>query len=166
MLKEEIRKTAEEMHLKYGSCSQCVLASLKEHGIEISDEVIKASHIFAGGTAGCGEGFCGALNGGLTAISCFNGRERNEFGISDAKENKKLGKRLIKKFLKEYNGLFSCSEIQTSFVGISFNHMDNEKVKVNSQHKDKKKACKKSCAELTGKVAEWTYEILDENESF
>ncbi|HEQ79110.1 MAG TPA: C_GCAxxG_C_C family protein, partial [Euryarchaeota archaeon] len=62
---------------EYGSCPQAVLSSIQEVLGIVDDEVIKSGHSLAGGAALSGQGTCGALVGGIMAISCRFGRPRS-----------------------------------------------------------------------------------------
>ena len=81
--KEQLLNKAYDLAFNYeaerGSCPQCVLAALFET-LNIGDEAtIKSADALAGGTALSTKGTCGALVGGLLAISSIVGREYDDF---------------------------------------------------------------------------------------
>jgi len=68
-LVDEVYNLAFKYEAELGSCPQCVLAALYET-LGIGDpDIIKAVDALAGGTSLSTEGTCGALIGGLVAIS-------------------------------------------------------------------------------------------------
>jgi len=156
-LLEDIYQRAYEYEAKYGACPQAVLAALQDFFEGIDDQVIKAVHAFAGGGALSGEGTCGALVGGLAAISSYYGRERSEFGQKNAarKKNFSYAGQLQKNFTTTFGGT-TCRQVQESVLGRSFNMWDREdyqKFEEAGGHKDK-------CTNVSGQVARWTAEIL------
>jgi hypothetical protein len=64
---------------KLGSCPQCVLAALKETLNVGNESIFQAAQGLAGGTALSSQGTCGALAGGMIAISSLVGRTYQEF---------------------------------------------------------------------------------------
>ncbi len=156
-LLDNIYNRAHEYESKYGSCPQAVLAAVQDYFGTIDDSIIKAVHTFAGGGALCGDGTCGALIGGMAAISSHFGRERKEFGQKTAGRLKafSLSKDLHNKFIEEFGGII-CSEVQINKLGRSFNlwdPADYKKFEEAGAHDDK-------CTDVAGKVARWTAEIL------
>lgn len=78
---EEKRALAENAYhkaLDYGCCPQCVLAAVQETIGIIDDGTIKASHGLSGGGGLMAQGACGALTGGLLALSAKFGRDRDK----------------------------------------------------------------------------------------
>jgi C_GCAxxG_C_C family probable redox protein len=152
---ERAYSLAYEFEQKYGACSQCVLAALQETIGGIDDEVFKASHALAGGTAKTGQGTCGALAGGMIAISANYGRERADFERVRSTEAFDLSKALYDRFVGEF-GSPICSGVQEAIFGRSFNLWDLEDRRAFEEagaHRDK-------CPDVVGKVAMWTAEIL------
>jgi C_GCAxxG_C_C family probable redox protein len=150
---------AYEYEQKHGNCPQCVLAAVQEAVGEIDDEVFKASHALAGGGALCGAGTCGALVGGMLAISAKHGRDRENFGKGRYLHNYMLGKKLFDRFVAEF-GDPTCGAVQTKVIGRSFNLWDKNDYKAFEDaggHRDK-------CTDVAGKAAMWTAEILLEGE--
>jgi len=141
----------------YGSCAQCVLRAIQEvFGLDLRS-IIKASHALAGGLGLSGYGHCGALSGGVIALSFIYGR-----GLKDMKKGRflksyVLAKRLYDKFTEEF-GSCVCRDVQKRVFGRPFNLWDPEEYKEFERmggHRDK-------CPDVAGKVAKWTAEILVE----
>ena len=152
---ERVYSLAYEFEQKYGACSQCVLAALQETIGGIDDQVVKASHALAGGTAKTGQGTCGALAGGMIAISANYGRERADFETVRSTEAFDLSKALYDRFVDEF-GSPICSGVQEAIFGRSFNLWDPEDRRAFEEagaHRDK-------CPDVVGKVAMWTAEIF------
>lgn len=150
---------AYEYEQKYGGCSQCVLAAIDEVLGIIDDETFKASHSLVGGGALLTVGTCGALSGGLMAISSVYGRDRENFttglNVQSYKQSYKLGKQLVSRFETEY-GSPLCGCVQTQLMGRRFNLWDRSEYAAFEQaggHFDK-------CPSVTGKVAAWAVELL------
>lgn len=156
-LLEDIYNRAYEYEGKYGACPQAVLAALQDFFDGIDDEVIKAVHAFAGGGALSGQGTCGALVGGLAAISSYYGRERSQFGQKTAarKKNFSYSQELQKKFTGEFGGI-TCAQVQESVVGRSYNLWDPD----DYQQFEKAGGHDDKCTNVSGQTARWTAEIL------
>jgi 2-deoxy-D-gluconate 3-dehydrogenase len=140
---------------KYGACSQCVLAALQDTLGGIDDEVFKAAHALAGGAAKTGQGTCGALAGGMMAISTRYGRERADFEAVGSTQASALAKALYDRFVEEF-GSPICAGVQAAIFGRSFNLWDPEERQAFEEaggHEDK-------CPDVVGKAAMWTAEIL------
>lgn len=140
----------------HGSCAQCVLAAIQESfpGL-IDDAVFRAAHGLAGGGALSGQGTCGALSGGIMAISAAHGRERQNFAAGPYRHASKKAKRLFDRFVEEY-GSCICGQVQTKVMGRSFNLWDPDDYKAFDAaggHRDK-------CPDVVGKAARWAAEIL------
>ncbi len=157
--KEKIKK-AYNLAYKYeaerGSCPQCVYSAIME-ALEVGDkEAVKAADGLAGGTALSTEGTCGALVGGLMAISTLFGRTYEKFSEGDSKRRVFIpSKKLYDKFKKEYGSIL-CRDVHKKLFGRTFNLMDRDDYKEFENmgaHVDK-------CPEVSGKVAAWTAEII------
>ena len=158
--KEKLIEQAYRLAFKYeaelGSCPQCVLAAIKET-IGIGDEaVVKSADALAGGTALSSKGTCGALVGGLLAISSIVGREYDDFKEGETKRRVfKYAKKLYDRFAEEY-GSPLCCDVQKKLFGRSFNLLDPkeyEEFEKAGAHVDK-------CPSVSGNVAKWTAEII------
>jgi C_GCAxxG_C_C family probable redox protein len=149
----ELAYTYEATH---GSCPQCVLAAIYET-LKIGDPAtFKAADILAGGTTLSSQGTCGALIGGLVAISSIVGRDYSEF-IAGLKKRKAFfyGKKLYDRFIQEY-GSPLCKDVQTCLFGRSYSLIDKEEYAAFENagaHVDK-------CPSVAGNAAKWTAEIL------
>jgi C_GCAxxG_C_C family probable redox protein len=155
-LLDEIYKLAFKYEAELGSCPQCVLSALHEK-LDICDtKTIKAVDALAGGTSLSTEGTCGALIGGLVAISSIVGREYNDFKLGKRKRLVfKYSKILYDKFINEY-GSPICKGVHKKIFGRTFNLLDkNEYIEFEKAgaHIDK-------CTDVSGKVAKWTAEII------
>ncbi|MFC1858861.1 C-GCAxxG-C-C family protein [Thermodesulfobacteriota bacterium] len=153
---EEVYNLAFKYEAKQGSCPQCVLAALMET-LDVGDpNTIKAVDALAGGTALTTEGTCGALVGGLIAISSIEGREYDDFKLGKQKRRVfKYAKKLTDKFVEEY-GSPVCKDVHKKLFGRTFNLLnrkDYEEFEKAGAHVDK-------CTVVSGKVARWTAEII------
>jgi C_GCAxxG_C_C family probable redox protein len=158
--KEKLMDKAYRLAFKYeaevGSCPQCVLAAIKET-LDVGDEsIIKSSDALAGGTASSTIGTCGALAGGMLAISSIVGREYTDFKAgSNERHVFPYVKKLYDMFIDEY-GSPTCKDVQKKIFGRSFNLLDPkeyEEFEKAGGHVDK-------CPRVTGNVARWTAEII------
>ncbi len=144
-----------EYERKYGSCPQCVLLAIQEvFGLKM-DDVIKAGHALAGGAGMSGYGTCGALSGGIMALSFIHGRGRKDMGKDTFLRSYELAKRLYDKFVEEF-GSCNCRDVQKKIFGKAFNLWDPDEYKEFDKaggHTDK-------CTDVSGKVARWVAEIL------
>ncbi|MFW9906340.1 MAG: C-GCAxxG-C-C family protein [Candidatus Thorarchaeota archaeon] len=158
-LPEKAYRLAFKYEAELGSCPQCVLAALKETLNIGSKDTIKSADALAGGTSLSSRGTCGALVGGLLAISSIVGREYDDFKEGKRKRRVfKYSKILYDRFIDEY-GSPLCCDVQTKLFGRSFNLMNKneyEEFEKAGAHIDK-------CPSVSGNVAKWTAElILDE----
>lgn len=158
---QEIMDEAYELGRKYepklGSCSQCVLAAIMETIGGIDDATFQAVQGISGGTVSCGTGTCGALAGGIVAIGSRIGRPKTEFdaGIRNRKVVE-IGRHLTDRFIAQYGGI-TCREVQAATVGRGYDLMDaadNAEFTAKGGHDQ--------CGVVTGIVARWTIEILNE----
>ena len=159
-LLEEIYDKAFDNERKYGFCPQAVLAALDDYFDIVEDQVIKSIHALAGGGALCGDGTCGALIGGMVAISSVFGRKREEFGSSNENNwtsSSWIAKKLRSRFINEYGSVI-CNDVQEEIMGRSFDLWDPKDYKCFEEagaHEDK-------CTKVSANVAKWTAEILIE----
>jgi len=158
--KEELMQKAYDLAFKYeaeiGSCPQCVLSAIFET-LEIEKpDTIQAVDALAGGTALSTEGTCGALIGGLVAISTLSGRTYENFKKGDTKRRVfRYSKKLYDKFIDEY-GSPICKDVHKKLFGRTFKLLDPQEY----QEFEKAGAHVNKCPEVSGKVASWTVEIL------
>lgn len=139
-----------------GSCPQCVLAALKETVDVGDDAVFQASQALAGGTALSSQGTCGALAGGMMAISCLVGRTYQEF--TDGQKKRlvfRYTKKLYDRFIEEYSSPLCC-DVQKKLFGRSYLLLDKQEYEAFEKagaHVDK-------CPRVAGNVAKWTAELI------
>lgn len=159
---DELTKKAEtlafEYHQKYGGCSQSVLAALKDALCDgkISEDVVLAATGLAGGMARCGLA-CGAMTGGIMAISMYWGRPYSDLADPEKRRIRTftLCKKLVDKFTDTY-GSADCAGIQRKHCGRSFdfwNPKENEAFMATGH---------KECYKVSGNCARWVLEILNE----
>lgn len=139
--------------LEFGSCPQCVLAAIQETMGIIDDATVKAVHGLAGGGALMGKGMCGALTGGLIALSAKRGRDRDKLDKGRFMANYQKGKELTERFQKEFGGL-TCEELQRNFTGRVYDMWKAEEYKAFNDARGPK------CAETTAMVTRWVVEML------
>ena len=158
--KEQLLNKAYDLAFNYeaerGSCPQCVLAALFET-LNIGDEAtIKSADALAGGTALSTKGTCGALVGGLLAISSIVGREYDDFCAGKTKRRVfQFSKQLYDKFIDEY-GSPLCCDVHLKLFGRTFNLMDPKEY----EEFDKAGAHVDKCPSVSGNVARWTAENI------
>jgi C_GCAxxG_C_C family probable redox protein len=139
-----------EFEEKYGACSQMVLTTVEELFGNLNKEIVKASHPLAGGGAGCEDGTCGALSGGLLAIGAEFGRERSNFGLDIDSTHKKAGRRLHDRFVQNF-GSCICREVRDAINDLPVSlggETPTKEMKVSN------------CAGVVGATASWTACIL------
>ena len=153
---EKAYQQAFDYEAKLGSCPQCVLAALKEIPGVWDESVFRASQGLAGGTALSSKGTCGALAGGMLAISLLVGRTYQEFTEGQKKRLVfKYTKHLYDRFIEEY-GSPLCCDVQKKLFGQSYILLDKEQYEAFENagaHVDK-------CPSVAGNVAQWTAEII------
>ena len=153
-LADEVYEAAVCYELDYGCCPQCVLRAIQEAVVGlVDDQTIKASHGLSGGGGLMGQGTCGALAGGLLALSAKRGRDADKFHKGKFINNFSKGRELVEKFRQEFNGV-TCAELQKNFTGKTYDMWD---AKEYSQF-DKDRGMK--CAHASGTVARWVIEML------
>jgi C_GCAxxG_C_C family probable redox protein len=158
--KEKLTDQAYRLAFKYeaeiGSCPQCVLVALLETLNVGESSIVKAADALAGGSALSTSGTCGALAGGLLAISSMVGREYKDFKAGETKRRVfRYARKLNDRFVSEY-GSPICRDVQKKIFGRSFNLLDPkeyEKFERAGAHVDK-------CPGVSGNVAKWAAEII------
>ena len=151
---------AKQYELENADCAQCIIAGVFE-ALEIeNDDVFRAASGFMDGVGLTGDGQCGALSGGVMAISYLFGRRKEDFS-NRAKLIKAsiLSKKLHDQFVEKH-GTCRCADIQTKLAGRFFNLYDpaETELAVKAGLPDK-------CSTLTGEVARMaTRIILEERE--
>ena len=158
--KEKLVEQAYRLAFKYeaevGSCAQCVLGALLETLNVGEPSILKASDALAGGAALSTNGTCGALAGGLLAISSITGRDYKDFKAGEKKRRVfRYTRKLYDRFVNMY-GSSVCRDVQKKIFGRSFNLLDPEEYKGFEKagaHVDK-------CPGVSGNVAKWAAEII------
>lgn len=139
--------------LDYGCCPQCVLAAVQETVGVVTDETIKASHGLSGGGGLVGLGACGALTGGLMALSAKRGRERDRLAHGRAIGNFQKGKELVERFRAEFGGV-TCQELQQRFTGRTWDMWKADEYRRFSDERGEQ------CARATALVTKWVVEMM------
>lgn len=153
LLAEQAYNKAVKYELDYGCCPQCVLATVQETIGMVDDQTIKASHGLSGGGGLSGVGACGALTGGLLALSVKKGRDRNKLAKGKFINNFKSGNDLVERFKSEFGGI-TCQELQKQFTGQTYDMWNAEEY----QQFDKDRG--NQCAHATGTVTRWVIEMM------
>jgi len=153
LLAEQASQQAYDDELEYGCCPQCVLKAVQSTVGYVTDETIKASHGLSGGGGLMGVGACGALTGGLMALSAKRGRAHDKFEKGKFVGNFRLGQELVSRFQQEFGGI-TCQELQQKFTGQTYNMWDEEQYKAFTDERGNK------CANATATVTKWVVEML------
>lgn len=153
VLAEQAYEKAMKYELDYGCCPQCVLATVQEIAGIVDDATIKASHGLSGGGGLVGQGACGALTGGLMALSAKFGRDRDKLDKGRYINNFKKSKELVERFRAEFGGI-TCAELQKQFTGRTYDMW------LADEYKAFDVARGKQCAHATGTVTKWVIEML------
>ena len=152
-LADEAYRKATQYELDYGCCPQCVLATVQETVGIVDDQTVKASHGLSGGGGLLGEGICGALTGGLLALSAKFGRDRDKLDKGRYINNFMKARELTERFRAEFGGV-TCRELQQRFTGRTYDMWNA------AEYQAFDKARGKQCAHATGTVTRWVVEIL------
>lgn len=152
-LGDKAYQKALQYELDYGCCPQCVLCTVQETVGFVDDITIKASHGLSGGGGLAGQGACGALSGGLMAISAKYGRERDKLDRGRGITNFKKTKDLVERFRQEFGGI-TCQDLQKQFTGRTYDMWDAEEYKAFDTARGDQ------CAHATALVTKWVVEIL------
>lgn len=153
---ENVYQLAFQYEAKLGSCPQCVLASLKETLGIGNESIFQASQGLSGGTALSSQGTCGALTGGMIAISTLVGRTYQEF--TDGQKKRlvfKYTKFLYDRFIREY-GSPLCCDVQKKLFGRSYNLLNKQEYEAF----EKAGGHVYKCTSVAGNTAKWTAEII------
>lgn len=152
-LAKQAYEKAVNYELDYGCCPQCVLATIQETVGFVDDATIKASHGLSGGGGLVGLGACGALTGGLMALSSKFGRDRDKLDKGRCINNFKKNKELVERFRTEFGGI-TCEDLQKQFTGRTYDMWKAEEYKAFDDARGKQ------CAHATGTVTKWVVEML------
>ena len=152
-LAQQAHDIAFDLEIKYGCCPQCELTAVKETVGGVSDETIKASHGLSGGGGLMGQGACGALTGGLLALSSQRGRDADKLDKGRGMGNFQIGRRLVDRFAETFGGV-TCEQLQQRFTGRTWDMWNP------AEYKGFSDARGDQCAQATALVTRWTVEIL------
>jgi C_GCAxxG_C_C family probable redox protein len=154
-------ESGKQHEMESTGCPQCTIAGIFEAlGFE-NDDIFKAATGFADGVGLTGDGHCGALSGGVMAISYLFGREGKDSGdMMKQVPALIMSKKLHDQFIEKY-GTCRCADIQTKFVGRFFNLYDPKEMEAAF-----KAGMVDKCSTLVGEVARMaTKIILEKRES-
>lgn len=153
VLAQQAYDKALRYELDYGCCPQCVLAAVQETVGVVDDATIKAVHGLSGGGGLCGLGTCGALTGGLVALSAKRGRDRDKLDRGRFIGNFQKGRELVERFRAEFGGV-TCEALQRQFTGRTYDMWQADEYQAfNAARGDR-------CAHATATVAKWVVEML------
>lgn len=152
-LAAEAAARAKQYEFDYGACPQCVLTAIQETVGGIDDATIKAVHGLAGGGALMGKGMCGALTGGLVALSTRRGRDRDKLDKGRFIGNYQKGRQLTEEFQATFGGL-TCEDLQQQFAGRTYDMWQTEEYKAFCDARGEQ------CAEATAWVTRRVVEML------
>jgi hypothetical protein len=141
-----------ELETRVGCCPQCVLTAVKEAGLPVSDDTIKASHGLSGGGGLMGLGTCGALTGGLIALGSLRGRPADKLEKGRGMANFQAGRVLVQRFAETYGGI-TCAQIQERFTGRTWDLWQPAEYSAFSAARGDR------CAEATARVTRWVVEM-------
>jgi C_GCAxxG_C_C family probable redox protein len=148
---------AKKYEMEYGDCAQCVFAGVTEALAMENAEVFRAATGFADGIGLTGDGHCGALSGGVLAISYAFGRNRADFQRRGKMMNALLLSRELQKRVKEKYGTCRCHDIQTNLYGRFFDFLEPGEMEAAL-----KAGVLEKCSTLAGEVARITVELIME----
>ena len=100
-----------------------------------------------------GEGACGALTGGLMALSAKYGRDRDKLDKGRCINNFKKSKELTERFHQEFGGV-TCQQLQQQFTGRTYDLWNADEYKAFDTARGQQ------CAHATGTVTKWVIEML------
>ncbi len=101
------------------NCSQAIFTAYRQPDALDEEKALKLSSVFGAGVACTGRELCGAVTGGLLALSLRYGR--GDLESIEAKENAyELGKRFMEEFEKQM-GSCSCKTILGMNIGLPEN---------------------------------------------
>ena len=156
---EKVYDLAYRYEAERGSCPQCVLAALFEVLGVGSEEIIKAGDGLAGGSGLSAKGSCGALVGGMMAISFVCGRTYEDFSAEEKRRRVfAYTKKLLDCFVEEYGSLLCC-DVHVKLFGRTYDLLDRKQYaqfEADGAHVDK-------CPSVAGNTARWTAQILIED---
>lgn len=151
-------EAADRFEKNNGNCAQCTLGALRmalDDGV-ITDDIFRAASGLAAGVSRSGTA-CGAVTGGVMAISAYVGRTWEDFSnAGGSARSLDLGRRLVDRFKKEY-GSQNCWQIQEKIMGRHYDFTapgEYEMFLEAGGHDDK-------CPAVCANAVKWVLEIMD-----
>jgi C_GCAxxG_C_C family probable redox protein len=161
--KQDIQEKAFALAKKYemenGDCAQCVLAGVLEALDMGNNDVFRSATGFADGVGLTGNGHCGALSGGVMAISYIFGRKREEFSRRGKMMKAVLLSRELQDLFIDKYGAIRCHDLQTKFYGKFFNLLDPAEMEAAV-----KAGVMETCSTLAGEIARMTVQLVQEQQ--
>jgi len=153
---KKVYDKAYEYEAERGSCPQCVYSAIMEILEVGTEDTVQALDGMAGGTALTANGTCGALVGGIAAISSIVGRTYKDFSAGERKRRVFMyAKKLNDKFVEEYGSII-CKDIHQKLFGRTFNLLDQD----DYAEFDRMGAHVDKCTSVSGNAAQWAAEII------
>jgi C_GCAxxG_C_C family probable redox protein len=156
-LLERAYQLGSECSRKYRGCSQCVVAAVQDTlGIR-DDAVFKAATGLAGGIGLTGIGPCGALSGGVLALSQLVGRERSNIADPENVRQRSydLAEKRVNAYLNEF-GAIACRDVQIKRFGRPYYLRDQQE----KQKFQDAGTYHGKCPDVVGKAARMTVKII------
>ena len=154
---DEVEAKGCQFNKRYHGCAQSTLATLMFFFNLDKPDAFKAATGLGGGIGQTFENTCGALLGGVMAVSLLYGRELNNLdGAEKARATcSALCRKLHERFEREY-GSSICKNIHKKIFGRTYNprisgEWDAYLADGGHDHK---------CPEVVGKATRWTVELL------
>ena len=154
-LAKKIGQDAYDNEMQYHGCSQSTLAALLKHLNLENPAVFKSTSGLAGGVGRTGEGTCGALSAGVTAISLIYGRDKLESAMESAgyAEAMRRSGILCNKFAEQFGSL-KCHDVQRKISGRDWN-LNDEKERLEFIS-----VMTPACSDVCRKTAEFATEVI------
>ena len=152
---DQAYKLGEKYEIECTGCAQSTVAAIFDTLGEGSDEVFRAASGLADGIGLTGSGTCGALVGGVLAISWFAGRERKDFSdMMAAMPSYLLAKELHDQFAEKY-GCIRCHDLQEKVAGRTYNLLDPKELEEAMRDE-----AMRHCAKVVGTAASQAVAII------
>jgi C_GCAxxG_C_C family probable redox protein len=158
-IQEKAFYLAKKYELENGDCAQCVLAGVLEAMDMLNNDVFRSATGFADGVGMTGDGHCGALSGGVMAISYIFGRKREEFSRRGKMLKALLLSRRLQNMVIEKYGTCRCHDLQVKFYGRFFNLRAPADIEAAT-----KPGVVEPCSTLAGEVARMTVQLVQEQQ--
>jgi len=150
---------AKKYETEYGDCAQSVVAGVLEALDMFNDDVFRAATGLADGVGITGDGHCGALSGGVMAISYVFGRKRDDFSRKGkGMKSLLLSRKLHGMFVEKY-GMCRCHDLNVKYMGRFFNLLDQAEYEAAI-----KAGLLETCSTLCGEIARMTVQLIHEQQ--